>query len=101
MCGTLGARVAMGTVCDAIGPRLGMSVVLLLSSPCVFGMALASGPSHFILLRFGIGFGISTFVACQFWVSCMFNVKIVGFANGAPLCSCRRLFHLDVHALTL
>lgn len=68
----------MGAVCDAIGPRLGMSVTLLLTSPAVFGMALAAEPLHFIMLRFGIGFGLSTFVACQFWTSCMFNVKIVG-----------------------
>lgn len=78
MAGTIAARIAMGAVCDWIGPRLGMSVVLLLSAPCVFGMALADKAIDFIMLRFGIGFGLSTFVACQFWTACMFNVKIVG-----------------------
>lgn len=55
-----------------------MSSVLLMTAPCVFGMALANKALDFILLRFGIGFGLSTFVACQFWTASMFNVKIVG-----------------------
>lgn len=76
--GTIIARVAMGSVCDWIGPRLGMSSVLLTSSAFVFGLALANGPVSFALLRFGIGFGLSAFVACQFWTASMFNVKIVG-----------------------
>jgi hypothetical protein len=76
--GTIIARVAMGSVCDWIGPRLGMSAVLLTSSSFVFGTALANGPISFSLLRFGIGFGLSAFVACQFWTASMFNVKIVG-----------------------
>lgn len=78
MTGTIAARIAMGSVCDWIGPRLGMSVVLLMSAPCVYGMALANKALDFIMLRFGIGFGLSAFVACQFWTTCMFNVKIVG-----------------------
>lgn len=79
--GTIAARVAMGAVCDWIGPRLGMSAVLMMTAPCVFGMALANKALDFTLLRFGIGFGLSTFVSCQFWTASMFNVKIVGIAN--------------------
>lgn len=78
MSGTIAARVAMGAVCDWIGPRLGMSSVLMMTAPCIFGMALANKALDFILLRFGIGFGLSTFVSCQFWTASMFNVKIVG-----------------------
>ena len=78
MSGTIAARVAMGAVCDWIGPRLGMSSVLMMTAPCVFGMALANKALDFTLLRFGIGFGLSTFVSCQFWTASMFNVKIVG-----------------------
>lgn len=58
-----------------------MAAVLLMTAPCVFGMALVTDPLGFILSRFGIGFGLSTFVACQFWTAQMFNVKIVGAAN--------------------
>lgn len=49
-----------------------------MTAPCVFGMSLANEAIDFIMLRFGIGFGLSTFVACQFWTASMFNVKIVG-----------------------
>lgn len=76
--GTIAARVAMGTVCDWLGPRLGMSFVLLTTSAATFGLALAKTPLEFVMLRFGIGFGLSAFVACQFWTASMFNVKIVG-----------------------
>ena len=81
MSGTIFARIAMGVVCDTLGPRLGMSAVLLLTAAPTFGIALAHNHLQFILLRFGIGFGLATFVTCQFWVSCMFNVRIVGTAN--------------------
>jgi MFS transporter, NNP family, nitrate/nitrite transporter len=54
-----------------------MSAVLLLT-PFVFGMALAHSPLAFILVRLGIGVSLA---ACQFWTSCMFNVRIVGAAN--------------------
>ena len=102
----------MGSVCDWIGPRLGMSVVLLLSAPCVFGMALANKALDFIMLRFGIGFGLSAFVACQFWTTCMFNVRIVGthtalslihpygFSGAAFACRIRRLCNA-VYGLSL
>jgi MFS transporter, NNP family, nitrate/nitrite transporter len=44
-------------------------------------MALANNDIQFIMLRFGIGFALATFVACQFWTASMFSVKIVGTAN--------------------
>jgi hypothetical protein len=55
-----------------------MSFVLLTTSAATFGLALAKTPLEFVMLRFGIGFGLSAFVACQFWTASMFNVKIVG-----------------------
>jgi hypothetical protein len=110
--GTIFARIVMGSVCDAIGPRLGMSVVLLTTSAPVFGMALATKALDFILLRFAIGFGLAVFVACQFWTSSMFNVKIVGTANAttggahsaapAPCCLCNGcLCHLCTPSMWL
>ena len=79
--GTIICRVLMGTVCDLIGPRLGLSVILLATAPFCFAMALVQGFDGFLICRLGIGLGLATFVACQFWMSCMFNSKCVGLAN--------------------
>lgn len=105
MTGTIAARVVMGAVCDWIGPRLGMSAVLMCTAPCVFGMALANKALDFILLRFGIGFGLSTFVSCQFWTASMFNVKIVGVPRlpllAHPSCPTRQLQQGVGHVLEM
>ncbi|QDZ18656.1 MFS general substrate transporter [Chloropicon primus] len=79
--GTIFCRIAMGFVCDTLGPRYGHSSLLLGTVPAVFGMALADGSISFLLCRFFIGFSLATFVATQFWSSVMFNGKIVGTAN--------------------
>ena len=79
--GTIICRVLMGTVCDLIGPRLGLSVILLATAPFCFAMAMVQGFEGFLICRLGIGLGLATFVACQFRMSCMFNSKCVGLAN--------------------
>ena len=79
--GTIICRVIMGSVCDIIGPRLGLSIILLATAPFCFAMALVTGFEGFLICRLGIGLGLATFVACQFWMSCMFNNKCVGLAN--------------------
>jgi NNP family nitrate/nitrite transporter-like MFS transporter len=40
-----------------------------------------AGAAGFIVLRLFIGFSLAAFVCCQFWVTSMFNTKIVGSAN--------------------
>ena len=50
--GTIGARVLMGSVCDVVGPRYGLSIVLLLSAPFCFCMSYVTSPA---VLAFSLG----------------------------------------------
>ena len=79
--GTIAARVFMGYVCDAFGPRYGHAFLQLGTAPFIFCMALARGPLWFIMSRFLIGFSLATFVATQYWSTQMFTPKLVGLAN--------------------
>ncbi|KAL2631771.1 hypothetical protein R1flu_016457 [Riccia fluitans] len=80
--GAVVSRVLMGTICDLLGPRFGASSLMLITAPAVFCMSLVTDPTGFVLVRFFIGFCLATFVSCQFWMSSMFNTKVVGIANG-------------------
>nr|QNO58389.1 hypothetical protein [Hakea prostrata] len=80
--GSIFSRLAMGPVCDLVGPRLASATLSLVTAPVVFATSLASSAQAFILLRFLIGFSIANFVANQFWMTSMFSPRIVGLANG-------------------
>lgn len=80
--GAVFARVAMGTACDLVGPRLASAAIILLTTPAVYYSAVIDSASSYLLVRFFTGFSLASFVSTQFWMSSMFSPPKVGLANG-------------------
>ncbi len=79
--GAIFSRLCLGAVCDTYGPRFGHAFLQLLTAAATMCMAVVTDAAGFIVVRMCIGFSLATFVACQFWSTVMFNVKVVGSAN--------------------
>ncbi|KAH7650888.1 Major facilitator protein [Dioscorea alata] len=80
--GAVFARLAMGSACDLVGPRLASASLILLTTPAVFCTAIINSPSMYLIVRFFTGFSLASFVSTQFWMSSMFSAPKVGVANG-------------------
>jgi NNP family nitrate/nitrite transporter-like MFS transporter len=78
---TIVARLAIGWLCDRIGPRLAYTLLLLLGSLPVMGIGLAHDYATFLLFRVLIGAIGASFVITQYHTSVMFAPSIVGTAN--------------------
>ena len=53
--GTIAARVVMGSICDVVGPRYGLSIVLMVTAPFCFCMSYVTSAAGFLICRMGIG----------------------------------------------
>ena len=75
------ARLAIGWLCDRIGPRLAYSGLLVLGSIPVMSIGLAQSYESFLLFRLAIGVIGASFVITQYHTSVMFAPNVVGTAN--------------------
>ncbi|KAJ4831499.1 hypothetical protein Tsubulata_004731 [Turnera subulata] len=80
--GSIFSRLAMGPVCDLVGPRIASATLSLITAPVILLTSFVTTPTSFILVRFLVGFCLANFVANQFWMTSMFSGCVVGLANG-------------------
>ena len=78
---TVIARLAIGWLCDRIGPRIAYSGLLVLGSIPVMCIGLAQSYETFLLFRLAIGVIGASFVITQYHTSVMFSSNVVGTAN--------------------
>ena len=78
---TILARLAIGWLCDRIGPRLAYTWLLTLGSIPVMGIAFAHDFTTFLIFRLMIGVIGASFVITQYHTSIMFAPNCVGTAN--------------------
>lgn len=78
---TVLARLAIGVLCDRIGPRLAYTWLLILGSIPVMGIGFAHDYTTFLLFRIAIGAIGASFVITQYHTSIMFAPNCVGTAN--------------------
>ena len=78
---TVVARLAIGWLCDRIGPRIAYSGLLIFGSIPVMCIGLARSYETFLLFRLAIGVIGASFVITQYHTSVMFSSNVVGTAN--------------------
>ncbi len=80
---TVLARMAIGWLCDRIGPRRAHAWLLILGALPVMGAGFAHDYTTFLLFRLAIGAIGASFVITQYHTSVMFAPNVVGSANAA------------------
>ncbi len=78
---TIFARLIIGKLCDAWGPRKTYTALLIIGAFPVMLVGLAHSYTSFLLFRLAIGVIGASFVITQFHTSVMFSSKIKGTAN--------------------
>ncbi len=79
---TIPARIIVGMLVDAIGPKRMFSILLVLSGILCFGFALADSYEQLALMRFLLGFTGAGFVIGIRLISEWFPAKQLGVAEG-------------------
>lgn len=79
---TIPARIIIGMLVDAFGPRRVYSMLLLVSSILCFGFAMADTYERLALMRFLLGFAGAGFVIGIRMISEWFPAKQTGIAQG-------------------
>ncbi len=79
---TIPARIVIGMLVDAFGPRRIYSLLLFVSSFLCFGFAMADDYETLALMRFLLGFAGAGFVIGIRMISEWFPAKQAGFAQG-------------------
>ncbi|WP_171187788.1 MFS transporter [Alienimonas chondri] len=78
---TVFARLAIGWLCDRVGPRLCYTWLLVLGSLPVMGVGFAQDFETLLIFRLAIGAIGASFVITQYHTSVMFAPNVVGTAN--------------------
>ncbi len=78
---TVVVRMAIGVLCDRIGPRKTYTGLLLLGSVPVMSIGFANSFETFLLARLAIGAIGAAFVITQYHTTMMFAPNVVGTAN--------------------
>lgn len=78
---TVLARLAIGWLCDRVGPRIAYTWLLIIGSIPVMGIGLADDFTTFLIFRVLIGLIGASFVITQYHTSVMFAPNCVGTAN--------------------
>nr|CAD1834846.1 unnamed protein product [Ananas comosus var. bracteatus] len=63
--GAVFARLAMGTACDLVGPRLASATLTLVTTPAVYYTSVIRSANGFLLARFFTGFSLASFVSAS------------------------------------
>ena len=75
------ARFCTGIICDMLGPRRGVTFLLWITTPAIFGIMFVQNAAGWIACRCIIGLSLATFVCSQVWCSQMYAKSVVGIAN--------------------
>ena len=68
-------------ICDILGPRRGVTFLLWVTTPAIFGIMFVQNAAGWIACRCIIGLSLATFVCSQVWCSQMYAKSVVGIAN--------------------